>query len=67
MTNLDSLYDLFKAAMKLAAACAFATAIAAAAGQTNHFVNNGNARVGTTSPTVPFEVRVTAGADTPTL
>ena len=44
MTNFRSLSDLFKAAMKLAAACAFMTAIAAAvSAQTNTFPTTGNA------------------------
>ena len=44
MINLRSLSDVFKAAMKLAAACAFATAIAtgAAARDANTFLSGGN-------------------------
>jgi len=51
MTNLRSLSNLFKAAMKLAAACVFATAIAVvAAAQTNTFPSSGNVGIGTTTP-----------------
>lgn len=51
MMNLRSSSDLFRAARKLAAACAFATAIAAAgAAQTNTFPSSGNAGIGTTTP-----------------
>ncbi|MFY9622204.1 MAG: hypothetical protein WAM70_10425 [Pyrinomonadaceae bacterium] len=52
-TNLRSLFDLFKAAIKLAAACALVSAIAAAvSAQTNTFPASGNAGVGTTTPTL---------------
>ncbi|HEX6186652.1 MAG TPA: hypothetical protein VFZ40_01120, partial [Pyrinomonadaceae bacterium] len=60
MTNLRSLSDLFKAAMNLAAACAFATAIATgASAQTNTFPENGNAGIGTTTPAYPLTVNQT--------
>ena len=57
MTNLRSLSELFRAARKLAAVCAFATVMAtAAAGQTNTFPNSGNAGIGTTSPVDALQI-----------
>jgi hypothetical protein len=51
MIHLRSLSDLCRAARKLAAVCAFATAMASvAAAQTNTFPQTGNAGAGTTSP-----------------
>jgi hypothetical protein len=63
MTNLRSLSDLFRAAMKLVAACAFATAIAGGvSAQTNTFPENGNAGIGTTSPSYPLTVNQTGNS-----
>jgi hypothetical protein len=63
MTNLRSLSDLFKAAMKLAAASAFATAIAVAvSAQTNTFPADGNAGIGTTTPAYPLTVNQTGNS-----
>lgn len=51
MTNLRSLSDLFRPVMRLAAACVFATAIAAAASaQPNSLPPSGNVGVGTANP-----------------
>ncbi|MFY9618744.1 MAG: hypothetical protein WAQ99_02940 [Pyrinomonadaceae bacterium] len=64
MTNLSSLFHLFKAAMKLAAACAFVSAIAAAvsAQPTNVLESTGNAGIGTTTPAYPLTVNQTGNS-----
>lgn len=57
MTNLRSLSDLFRAAMKLAVACAFVTAMAVVvSGQTNTFPSSGNVGIGTTTPAATLNI-----------